>query len=73
MPTDRENICCQEIPMMKNKLYCLVEEDGLSQDAIPKCITEHRGFGQNCTAEYSLQTAYYSYEKKDKKKRKIEE
>ena len=53
------------------------EPDTYTEDNIPKCITEHKGFGQNCTAEYSLETAYITYRiqygKKDTAKKTIEE
>ena len=61
MDTERECICCNEIEEIREKqdeLKCM----DYSQDSIPKCIIDHPGFNENCTAIWALQTAYFAYQ-----------
>lgn len=63
MKKEEECICCHEIAEMQHKLHTLTETepDTFTKDNVPTCITEHRGFDQNCTAIYALETAYVAY------------
>ena len=50
--------CCKEIPAMETKVDELMN---METGERPQCITEHPGFGENCTAIWALQTAYITY------------
>lgn len=54
MTVEEECKCCQEFPIIRDKL-----------DALPgphlECITQHPGFNTVCLDVWVLQTAYYEY------------
>ena len=53
METNRECVCCKEIPKILEKM---------SKLEVPvNCITEHPGFDGVCLNVWVLQTAYYQY------------
>ncbi|KAK7944339.1 hypothetical protein WMY93_000067 [Mugilogobius chulae] len=47
MPTEAENVCCQEIPQVVRRIN--------QMPTPPACITSHPGFQVNCLNIYALQ------------------
>lgn len=55
MPTEKECLCCQEIPEVQAKI------DKAAMDQRPNCITKLPGFEAVVLDENVLQTAYFHY------------
>ena len=53
METNRECVCCKEIPKILEKMYKL--------EVPVNCFTEHPGFDGVCLNVWVLQTAYSQY------------
>ncbi|RXN16499.1 P2X purinoceptor 7-like protein [Labeo rohita] len=53
MPTDKENVCCLEIPEIVRRINQVPDT--------PTCMTHHPGFGPVCLNVYSLQNALNVY------------
>ena len=53
MPSNRECICCTELPPIISKFEESENEIG--------CITDHEGFNSVCLDVWVLQTAYHYY------------
>ena len=56
---EEENICCQEVDVLKNKNIEAVAVEQL--EATPQCIVLHPGFQAVCLNIWVLQTAWLQY------------
>ena len=56
---EEENICCQEVDVVKRKNLEAVDVENMEEP--PKCIVEHPGFQAVCLNYWVLQAAWLQY------------
>lgn len=61
--TLEDNFCCQE----KEKVAAKVASFNTEHGGEIRCITAHPGFRSNCLDIWTLETAYLTYAKKDRR------